>query len=149
VLPRTEEFGCKGFNYTVTLGSDRLIVKDTKWRRPSSQELPVQSINAVIVRRKSIIPFAAFAALALIAAVLTKYNSLWFLVNLSAGEEGALSTAAVTVAFLCVIPAVSRALFVDVIISWAGRPKPFLVRFVPARQGRDLVRRFHGVSTGA
>jgi hypothetical protein len=148
-LPRSKEFGCKGFNYTVTLRSDRMILEETKWGRPSSHELLVQSINAVIVRRKSIVPFAAFTALALIAAVLMKYNSLWFLANLSAEEEAAFSTVALTVAVLFAIPAVSRALFVDVIIYSTGRPKPFLIRFVPAKQGRRLVKRFHAISTGA
>jgi hypothetical protein len=147
-LPRNKEFGCKGFNYTVTLGSDRMIIEETKWGRPSSHELLIQSINAVIVRRKSIVPFAAFTTLALIAAVLMKYNSLWFFVNLSPKEEGAFSAAALTVAVLFAIPAMSRAFFVDVIISCAARPKPFLVRLVPAKQGRRLVKRFHGISTG-
>jgi hypothetical protein len=148
-LTGNNEFGCKGFNYTVTIGSDKLIVRDKKWGRPSSHELPIQSINAVIVRRKSIVPFAAFTALSLIAAVLTKYNSLWFLVNLTAEQEAVLSTVALAVALLCAIPTVLRALFVDIIISSAATPTPFLVRFVPARQGRGLVRRFHKVSAGA
>jgi hypothetical protein len=148
-LTGNNEFACKGFNYTVTIGSDKLILRDKRWGRSSPHELPVQSINAVIVRRKSIVPFAAFTALALIAVVLTKYNSLWFLVNLTAGEEAALSTFALAVALLCAIPTVFRALFVDIIISSTGMPTPFLVRFVPARQARGLVRRFHTVSAGA
>jgi hypothetical protein len=147
VLTANKEFGCKGFNYKVTLESDRLILRNTKWWRPSSHELPIESINAVIVRRKSMVPFAALAALALIAAVLTRYNSLWFLINPAA--ENDVSTVSLAAAFLFIIPAVSRALFVDVIVSWAGRRKPFLVRFVPARQGRGLAKRFHGVSAGA
>jgi len=147
-LPQTEEFSCKGFNYSVTLRSDKMTIRNTGWSKPDSHELPIRQINAVIVRRKSIVPFAAFTALAAIATVLTRYNVLWFLISLSAEEEAILSTTTFLAAVLCAIPAVSRALFVDILISWGGRPKSFLVRFVSAQQGRRLARRFQGASTG-
>jgi hypothetical protein len=59
-----------------------------------------------------------------------------------------LSTTALLATVLCAIPAVSRALFVDILISWGGKPKSFLVRFVPAQQGRRFAKRFQEASTG-
>ncbi|HXZ98166.1 MAG TPA: hypothetical protein VED24_02235 [Candidatus Acidoferrum sp.] len=102
----------------------------------------------MIVQRKSVVPFAAFTILSCIAAVLARYNGLWFLYNLTADEEVLLSDIALIATILLAISTISRALFVDVIISWAGRPKSFLVRFVPANQGRRLTRLFERLSIG-
>jgi hypothetical protein len=59
------------------------------------------------------------------------------------------SSIALFAAGLCAIPTLSRALFVNVVISWEGRPKSFLVRFVLAGQGRRLARRFQRISAGS
>ena len=147
-MPQIREFTCKGLNYEVTLTPDKMVVRGTAWRKTDSHELPVHRINAVIVRRKSILPYAGFTALAVIATVLTRYNALWFLVNLSAREESVGSTVALIAATVFAIPTVWHAIFVDIAISWEGKPKSFLVRFVPERQGRVLARRFHRASEG-
>ena len=147
-LPEVKEFTCKGINYSVTLRSDKMIIKKALWGKADFHELPVQSISAVIVRRRSIVPFAGFTTLAAIATVLVRYNALWFLVNLSTVAEVTSSTVALLATVLFAIPTIGYALFVDVAITWGSTPKSFLVRFVPAQQGRSLARRFHRISTG-
>jgi hypothetical protein len=132
----------------VTLGDDSVILRSTSWLRPSSYELPVERVKAIIVLRKSIVPYAAFTILAAIAALLTKFNAFWFLVNLSLGQEALLGDLAIVAAILFAVPSVLRALFVDIVISWGGRPSSFLVRFVPVDQGRRLTRRFNRLSSG-
>jgi hypothetical protein len=116
--------------------------------RGSSHELPIDRVRAVIVLRKSIVPYAAFTILAAIGALLAEFNALWFLVNLSSGEEALLGNIAILATVLLVVPTVLRALFVDVVISWSGRPTSFLIRFVTLDQGRRLARRFNRLSSG-
>ena len=147
-MPKINEFTCKGLNCSVSLSPDGLRVKSTAWGRSRSHEIPMQRVNAVIVQRKTVVPFAAFTILSGVAVVLARYNGLWFLYNLTADEEVLLSDIALLVTVLLAISTISRALFVDVIISWGGKPKSFLVRFVPANQGRRLTRLFHRLSIG-
>jgi hypothetical protein len=123
-----------------------MIIRKTLWGKPRSHEL--QQVGAVIVRRRSVVPFAGFTALAAIATVLIRYNALWFLVSLSTVEETTFGTVAFLATVLFAIPTVAYALFVDIAITWGGTPKFLLVRWVPAKQGRSLARRFHGASTG-
>ncbi len=147
-MPSPKEFTCKGLNYTVSLDEDSMTLRSTGWVRSSSHELPVDRVKAVIILRKSIVPYAAFTVLSAIAAVLTRFNAFWFLINLSPDQEALLGNIAILATALLAIPSVSRALFVDIVISWSGRPASFLVRFVPADQGRRLTRRFNRLSSG-
>jgi hypothetical protein len=147
-LPSPEEFTCRGLNYVVTLDEDSMILRSRGWVRSSSHELPVDRVKAVIVLRKSLVPYAAFTILAAIATLVTKFNSFWFLVNLSPDQEALLGNIAMLATALFAIPSVLRALFVEIVISWGGRPSPFLVRFVRAGQGRRLARMFDRLSSG-
>ena len=147
-MPELKEFTCKGVNYSVTLQSDKMIIKKAMRGKADVHELPIENVGAVIIRRKSVVPFAGFTALAAIATVLVRYNALWFLVNLSTAEEATFGTLALLATVLFAIPTVGYALFVDVAITWGGTPKSFLVRFVPIQQGRSLARRFHGAFSG-
>ena len=147
-MPESEEFTCKGVNCSVTLGPDEMIVRKAVWGKSRPHELPLHRVTAVIVQRKSVVPFAAFTVLSGIAVVLARSNGLWFLYNLTGNEEVLISDIALLAAILFVIPSISRILFVDVIVSWAGSPKSFLVRFVPANQGRRLTKLFQKLSTG-
>ncbi len=147
-LSEVKEFTCKGVNYTVTLRSDKMIIKKALSGKADFYELPIQKVAAVIVRRRSIVPFAGFTALAAIATILVRYNALWFLFNLSTWQRETFGTVALLATVLFAIPTVGYALFVDVAITWGDTPKSFLIHFVPAQQGRSLARRFHGASTG-
>lgn len=93
-------------------------------------------------------PFATLTALGAIATVLIRFNLLWFLVELSQAEQAALSTIPFIMTVLCAISTVSRALFVEIAISWGGKPESFLVRFVPQQQGRTLAGKFHKAAGG-
>jgi hypothetical protein len=147
-LPEAIDFTCKGINYAVTLRSDKMIIKKALWGKADLHELPIQCVSAVIVRRRSIVPFAGFTVLAAIATVLVRYNVLWFLVNLSTAGATTFGTVGLLGTALFAIPTLGCALFVDVSITWEGAPTSFLIRFVPSQQGRNLARRFHGVSAG-
>ncbi len=147
-VPSPKEYTCKGLNYTVSLSEDSMTLKSTGWIGSGSHELPVKRVKAVIVLRKSIVPYAAFTVLSAIAAVLMRFNAFWFLINLSPDQEALLGNIAILTTALFAVPSISRALFVDVIISWSGRPASFLVRFVPTDQGRRLTRRFNRLSSG-
>jgi hypothetical protein len=147
-LPELKEFTCKGVNYSVTLQSDKMIIRKALRGKAAVYELPIKHVGAVIVRRHSVVPFAGFTALAAIATVLVRYNALWFLLNLSTVGAAIFGTIALLITVLFAIPTVGFALFVDVAITWSGTPKSFLVRFVPIQQGRSLARRFHGASSG-
>lgn len=146
-MPKVREFTCKGLNCSVTLGPDGMTVNSTAWKSRSRQ-IPLKRVNAVIVQRKSVVPFAAFTLLSGIAVLLTRYNGLWFLYNLTVDEEVLLSDIAVLATILLAIPTISRTLFVDVIISWGDRPRTLLVRFVLANHGKRLTRLFQRLSTG-
>jgi len=147
-LPELKEFTCKGVNYSVTLQADKMVIKKALRGKADVHELPIELVGAVIIRRKNVVPFAGFTALAAIATVLVRYNALWFLVNLTTAGEARFGTIALIATLLFAIPTVSYALFVDVAITWAGTPQSFLVRFVPTQQGRNLARRFQGASSG-
>jgi len=113
---------------------------------PRSYELPIDRIRTVVVERKSVIPFATATVLAAVSAVVAKYNALWFIINLTPENMTRISTIAFGLMVLCAIPAMSRALFVSVAISWDGQPASFRARFVPARQGRGLAAKFQAIS---
>ena len=147
-MPPDREFNFRGLNYSVTLGPDTMTIGKTRWGKPDSHELPLSRISSVIVRRKSVMPFATLTALGAIATVLIRFNLLWFLIDLSLAERAALSTIPFIMTVLCAIPTVSRALFVEIAISWGGKPESFLVRFVPQQQGRTLAGKFHRAEGG-
>ena len=58
----------------MTVRSDKIIIKGAFGRKADLHELPIERIGAVIVRRKNVVPFAAFTVLAAIATVLLRYN---------------------------------------------------------------------------
>ncbi len=142
MLADKQLFSCRGANYSITLYSDRIIMKDTRWANSKSFELPVDRIRSVIVERKSVIPFATVTIVAAILTVFAKYNALWFLANFTAENSGKISTIGLLASIVCAIPTIFRALFVNVSITWDGQPATFRARLVPARLGRRLTERF-------
>ena len=148
-MPPSKELSCSGINYSVILNADGMVIRNAGWSKSRSHELPLGRINSVIVERKSMVPFAALTVLTAIAAVVAKYNPLWFIISLSPDKSSVVSGVALFVTALGAIPTFSRALFVDVVISWDGRPKSFRVRLVPGGSGRRLARRFQRISAGS
>jgi hypothetical protein len=140
-------FSCRGSNYSITLHPDRMVLKSLTWGNTQFYELPTNHIQALIIQRKTVIPFAALTLVAAIATVLLRYNSLWFLINLSAIEARVrMSEIALFIGVISAIPTLLRVVFVNVSVTWDGEPRSFLVRFVSAYRGRRLVRTFRELS---
>ena len=133
---------CRGANYSIALFSDKIIIKDTGLANSRSFELPVDRVRALIVERKSFIPFAALTIVAAIVTALAKYNALWFLGGSVVENAAKMSTVGLLASIILAIAVASRALFVTISITWDGQPTNFRVRFVPAHFARRLVKRF-------
>ncbi len=145
---RPKEFTCRGINRSVTLHENGMTITADNWRKSKSHELPLNRIESVIVQRKSVVPFASLTIFAAIAAVITRFNALWFIFPLDPPRNLIFSTPPLIAAIVFAIPTLSRAFFVEVVISWEGRPKSFLVRLVPAGRGSRLARHFQRISAG-
>ena len=143
----TQELGsCHGANGSITLYPDRMVVRHGGLTR--LHEIPLTQIRAVIVERKTIIPFATVTVLATAATVLAKYNPIWFLVNLSDKESTLVSFAALSIAIVFAFPVVLRSAFVSVSVRSEGEPVLFRLGFVPARPAKRLAKRFRELSAG-
>jgi len=137
---------CRGGKYLISLHADRLVIKGTGWTKAKTYELPLGRVRSVIVERKSVIPFATATLLAAIIALLSKYNALWFLINLTLEERGQFSAVALLASVVSAIPTITRALFVNMTVRWDGEPSCFHLRFVLSSGGRRLARRFQELS---
>lgn len=137
-----ELFSCRGGNYSIVIFADRIVIRGAILSGSKTYELPLRRIRSLVVERKTVIPFAAAMLLAIIATLISKYNALWFLVNLSPENRWNLSTIALFAGVLFAVPTISRVFFVNVAVSWNGEPPSFRIRFVPAHLGRRLARTF-------
>lgn len=147
-MPAAEEsFNCRGVNASISLYRDRIIIDSKEWGVSKSYQLPIGRISAVVIERKSIIPFATLAIFTAAVAVITRYNVLSFLVDLAPETAGMLSSVALFVAVICAIPVLIRILFVSVSIAWDGDPTSFRVGFVLLRPGKRLTSKFQESST--
>jgi hypothetical protein len=109
-------------------------------------EIPFTHVSAVVVQRKSVVPFATLTILAVVAVLISKYNALWFLIDLS--RPGLLITPiAVGVAILCAIPTLLRLIFVNVSIRFGG--SLLTLRLVPISSAKHLARSFSEMSAGS
>jgi hypothetical protein len=142
-LPELEEsFHCNGLVGSIRLHNDRITITSKEWGISKSYELPIERIKSIVVERKSIVPIATATLLSAIAAVISKYNGLWFLVNLSPNNSQILSSTAFLITVLFALPTLFRVLFVRVSITWDGEPTSFHVGFVPVRPGKRLAQKF-------
>jgi hypothetical protein len=111
-------------------------------------EIPLTQIRAVIIERKTLIPFATVTILAVATAFLAKYNPIWFLVNLPDKESTLVSIAALSVAIAFAIPIILRSAFVNVSVRSEGDPVLVRLGFVPVRPATRLAKRFRELSAG-
>lgn len=143
-MPAVEEpFNCSGLVGSISLHNDRMVITGKEWGISKSYQLPIERIRSVVVERKSVIPFATLTLLAAVAAVITGYNALWFLYNLSPKNAQIVSSAALFVTVISAIPTLFRIFFVSVSITWDGDPTYFRVGFVPVHPGKRLAQKFH------
>jgi hypothetical protein len=78
--------------------------------------------------------------------LVTRFNALWFLVNLTPQNEQTVSSYALLISVVSAIPTLIRIFFVSVSITWNGNPTTFRVGFVPLRPGKRLAQKFQELS---
>jgi len=147
LLTVEKPFNCRGLNGFINLYRNRMVLESKGWTNSASYELPIERIRAVVVERKSVIPSATLTVLAAAVTLLAKYNALWFLVNLTPENIGKVSSVALLIAVVCAIPTLLRTFFVNVSVTWDGKPATFRVGFVPVRSAKRLAKHFQELST--
>ncbi len=148
-MPRAREFRCAGIDGSVSLREDEMTITTRVFARKKVHNLAVARVESVLVQRKSVVPFLSLTLIAVIAAVVAQFNALWFLIALDPPRNTQVATVAILFGVVFAIPTLARALFVNVLVIWVGRPKSFLVHLVLVGSGRRLARRFHRISGGA
>jgi len=146
-VPTVEKrFKCSGLRGSITLDQENIVVDSKEFGISKSYQLPLGRIRAVMIERKSVIPFATVTLLTAVAAVVARYNGLWFLILLAPETAQTLAAIAIFAAALCAVPTLVRILFVSVSISWDGEPHSIRVGLVPARRGKQFAKKLQEVS---
>ena len=147
-MPSAEKLiGCRGVNGSINLSKDKMVIRSEGFGSVEFREVALNKVTAVVVERKSVIPFATLTILASMVTVSAWYNALWFLINLT--EQGILmiTSGGLSVAVVCAVPMMFRLLFVNVLVRSEGEPNALIVRLVPVRQAKRLARRFRELSS--
>jgi len=147
-LPSAEKLiGCRGVNGSINLSKDKMVIRSEGFGSVEFREVALNKVTAVVVERKSVIPFATLTILASVVTVSAWYNALWFLINLT--EQGILmiTSGGLSVAVVCAVPMMFRLLFVNVLVRSEGEPNALIVRLVPVRQAKRLAKRFRELSS--
>jgi len=146
-LSSAEELcSCKGIGGSITLFPDRLLVRHGGPASSHPHEVPLAQVRAVLVERKSVIPFATVTVLALAVAVLVKYNPIWFVANLSDKDSTLVSLSALALSVVFAVPSILRNTFVSVSVSSESEQVPIRLGFVPSRPAKRLAKRFRELS---
>jgi hypothetical protein len=141
-----EAVSCRGINGSIKLSKGKMHLIGGGLGSAQSHEVSYSDVSAVVVQRKSVVPFATLTILAFALALIAKYNALWFVIDLS--RIGVFITwIGLTIAILSAVPAILRLMFVNVLIRSKGGP--LTVRLVPGRSAKRLARRFSEMSTGS
>ena len=147
-MPSAEEsIDCRGVNGSISLSKDKMVSRSEGFGSVQFRDMPLNKITAVVVERKSVIPFATLTILATAIAVSAWYNALWFLINLTQQDILTITSGGLIVAVVCVIPMMFRLLFVNVLVRSEGEPNALIVRLVPVRQAKRLAKRFRELSS--
>jgi len=146
LLSHKESFNCGGLVGSINLYNDRMVINSKEWGVSKSYQLPINRIRSVVVERKSVIPFATLMLIAAATMLVTRFNALWFLVNLTPQNEQTVSSYALLISVVSAIPTLIRIFFVSVSITWNGNPTTFRVGFVPLRPGKRLAQKFQELS---
>ena len=112
-------------------------------------EIPLSHVRAVLVERKTVIPFATVTVLALALAVLVKYNPIWFLANLSDKDSTLVSLGALAFAVVFAVPTFLRSTFVSVSVTSEAEQVPVRLGFVASRPANRLAKQFRELSVGS
>lgn len=139
---------CYGGNCTISMDSQNIVLRPKRWMNKLEQMIPLNRISSIIVQRKSVMPFITMTMLTAIVGMIVKYNSLWFLVDLTADISSKGSVIVFIIALSCAVPTLSRILFVNVVITSASS-ETWLVRFVTAKSGLRLASKFQELTAGS
>ena len=147
-MPSAEELiGCRGVNGSISLSKDKMVIRSEGFGSVQFREMALNKITAVVVERKSVIPFATLTILASAVTVSAWYNALWFLINLTQQDILTITSGGLSAAVVCAVPLMFRLVFVNVLVRSEGEPNALIVRFVPVRQAKRLARRFRELSS--
>jgi hypothetical protein len=141
-----EPVSCRGINGSIKLSKDKMQLIGGGLGSAQCHEVSYSDVLAVVVERKSIVPFATLAILAFVLALIAKYNALWFVIDLSRTEIF-ITSIGLGIAILCAIPTILRLMFVNVLVR--SSRGPLAVRLVPIRSAKRLARRFSEMSAGS
>jgi hypothetical protein len=133
---------CDGGNYTISMDSQNVVLRQKRRMNKLEDRIPLNSINSVMVQRKSLMPFVTMALLTAVVGTIVRYNSFWFLVDLTPDISTKGSVIAFIIALSFSVSALSRSLFVNVVIT-STDSETWIVRFVTAKSGRRLALKFH------
>jgi hypothetical protein len=139
---------CDGGSCTISMDYQNMVLRPKRLMNKFEQRIPLNRISSVIVQRKSVMPFITMTVLAAIVSVIVKYNSLWFLVDLTADISSKGSVIAFIIALSCAVLALSRILFVNVVIT-SITSETWRVRFVTAKSGLRLASKFQELTEGS
>jgi len=137
---------CRGANGSIVLSNDKMLIQSSFLRSTPFHEMPLNSIRAVVVERKSVIPFATLTILGSVVTILAQYNALWFMINLEPSQVYLITRVGFSAVILCVILMTLRLVFVNVSVRSEGDSTVLTVRLVPLRPAKRLVRRFRELS---
>ena len=124
-----------------------MVIRSEGFDSVQFRELLLNKITAVVVERKSVIPFATLTILATAVTVSAWYNAVWFLINLTQQDILIIASGGLIVAILCAVPMMLRLLFVNVLVRSEGEANALIVRLVSVRQAKRLARRFRELSS--
>lgn len=147
-MSNDDSYICDGGNYSVSMTPQNLLVRARGWRQGLQRTIPLNTVQSVVVERKSMIPVASSATILGIIGVLVKYNALWFIFELNQDISWKISLIALLPATLLAIPTVERAMFVNVIIACFNK-ETWRVNFVRSNAGRKFAAKFLEFSGGA
>jgi len=143
---KEEPLSCRGINGSIRLSKDGLTIIGIGLGSVQPREIRFGDVSSIVVQRKSVVPFTSSMILAIIVFLIAKYNLLWFVVGLFRWEA-LITSVALIMAIACAIPALLRFTFVNVIVR--SRREPIVLRLVPGRCAKRLVRRFREIYAGS
>ena len=143
---KEEPVNCRGINGSISLSKDGLTIIGIGRGSAQPREIRFGDVSSIVVQRKSVVPFATSMILAIIVFLIARYNLLWFLIDLSRWEP-IITSVALVITAICAVAALLRFTFVNVIVR--SRRQPIVLRLVPGRCAKRLVRGFREIYAGS
>jgi hypothetical protein len=145
-MPSSEHtLSCRGINGSIELSRDNMRVSGAGIELSQSADIPYEEVSAVLVQRKSVVPFATLTILAAVATLLARFNPLGYFMDVRQ-IQFLVTPIALGLGILFAAVTLVRSCFVSVSVrSTRGL---FTVRFVPVRSGKRLAQSFSEISTG-